>query len=702
MLRKLVLQSASILRKPPPSRSFSTARGGIIGKWLNEKKEYIEQQSSILKSAMTAESKFNFQLPLLIADRNKTMTVTLSDIAGHTSFLCLAFGYLGTDLFNLRLFAISGICFSIVFQYYRERPLWIPIRWNALFLVINIGMILLLLKEDVDANNIKEEEKLIYQNAFERKGMTPIDFFHLILDAKRIEAKKGDLIIDEKKRNSRVFFVKSGSLAVKQGGVKSRTIEENQFVGAMSFLVWEKKVDKVKHMQIQEVKRKLQKDSLKNLNTDSGTELFIPLLICMEYLFAQLSRRAEELSVTAAITEVEDSLGNLAADSELLTYSAASGGAGEGASSSDPQQQQQQGDPMGFLRGVDPLVSFFRKNREAGENLAEEDAVYEFIHDAIVSSSLPSCLPPSEGASSTPTSSSAGAEAEQGFCAVVPFAAANDPTTSYANTKKNGSGRRGVVSSSSNDDDDSGSSSLPLPLQQSHVIRRLWSRSMSTIGAMIVHVSSGGERPSIYDAEVDVQSGATFSDEDEDEESADHNPFAPKSIYHQNFNRPEGSSSSGAVRGRTSNLSQQRNASGGSRGSGASSRGKSESGEEDSSGTATDVSKARGGPIKEGYVSVVCEEDCVLYYWSFRRLRALIDLFPSLGVAFERLLLEDINDKMSQSMAAEPKIRYLNKLTTAILEGEVGIFYVNFYWYCVSQRPVVVVFLVILRCITEK
>ncbi|KAJ1428589.1 hypothetical protein B484DRAFT_65935 [Ochromonadaceae sp. CCMP2298] len=168
--------------------------------------------------------------------------MTLSDLAGHCSFLFLAFSYLENDLLHLRIFAISGISLSVVFQYYREKPLWIPIRWNSLFLVINAVMILLLLKDERDAGNIPEEERLLFENLFQNKGMKPVNFLHLISNAKRLELKKGDQIVSEKTLNTRVYLVKSGQLSMVKTGAHARPIGENQFVGSMSFLSWQNRV----------------------------------------------------------------------------------------------------------------------------------------------------------------------------------------------------------------------------------------------------------------------------------------------------------------------------------------------------------------------------------------------------------------------------------------------------------------------------
>ncbi|CAN0556495.1 unnamed protein product, partial [Ectocarpus sp. 12 AP-2014] len=56
----------------------------------------------------------------------------------------------------------AGVSASIVFQYYRPQPLWIPISWNFLFLAINVGMAGVLLKEERDATRQDQETAALY------------------------------------------------------------------------------------------------------------------------------------------------------------------------------------------------------------------------------------------------------------------------------------------------------------------------------------------------------------------------------------------------------------------------------------------------------------------------------------------------------------------------------------------------------------
>jgi hypothetical protein len=197
--------------------------------WMREMKIYAQKQQLFLQGAMRSPQNIVLSVPFLGSQQK--YRITLSDLAGHSSFLFLAFSYLENDLLHLRIFAISGISLSVVFQYYREKPLWIPIRWNSLFLAINAVMILLLLKENIDADNIPDEEKVLYETLFQSKGMSPVNFLHLISNAKKLELKKGDLIISEKTLNTRVYLVKSGQLTSEKTGSHARVIGENEFVG---------------------------------------------------------------------------------------------------------------------------------------------------------------------------------------------------------------------------------------------------------------------------------------------------------------------------------------------------------------------------------------------------------------------------------------------------------------------------------------
>lgn len=202
----------------------------------------IRRKKLLIKAAMTYKYKPSVQVPSFISrdlQRVPLPALSLSELAGHGAFVFLAMSYLESDFLNLRVYAFSGITLSIIFQYYREIPLWIPIRWNTFFLLINAVMIGILLKEQSDANNITADERYLYDKCFKHKGMSQVDFLHLISMAKRLDAEKGTKLVQQDKKNTRVYLVKNGTLTVYKGDTKVGSIRPTQFVGAMSYLKWQ-------------------------------------------------------------------------------------------------------------------------------------------------------------------------------------------------------------------------------------------------------------------------------------------------------------------------------------------------------------------------------------------------------------------------------------------------------------------------------
>lgn len=198
-----------------------------------------------IRSAMIEKKNIALQLP----GRMVNYHCSWSDLAGHGSFMFLACSYLESDFLNLRMFAMSGITLSILFQYYREKPLWLPIGWNSLFLLINAVMIGALIKDDLAADNLSAEEKKLYHDVFEMKGMSKVDFHHLMAKAKHVHINSGDKLVDETKQNTRLYLVQKGRVSVRKGNSEVGSIKANMFVGAMSFLTWDTRQEADLHVK---------------------------------------------------------------------------------------------------------------------------------------------------------------------------------------------------------------------------------------------------------------------------------------------------------------------------------------------------------------------------------------------------------------------------------------------------------------------
>ena len=186
-----------------------------------------------------------------------------SNIAGHAAFVSMAFSYTESDIMMLRLFALSGLSLSIIFQYYREVPLWIPIRWNGLFVIINIAMIAILVKKERDASALPDEQKELFVSCFQPLGMIPTEFLHLMHIAKRHEFKKGEVISKQGEKRTRLLLLKEGSGRVMRDGSMVGTVKDNNFVGEMSFLAFHNQ--ELKSKKIEQPK---QENQSKAINSD--------------------------------------------------------------------------------------------------------------------------------------------------------------------------------------------------------------------------------------------------------------------------------------------------------------------------------------------------------------------------------------------------------------------------------------------------
>ncbi|KAG5190139.1 hypothetical protein JKP88DRAFT_205603 [Tribonema minus] len=161
-----------------------------------------------------------------------------SNLCGHGSFLMLALGYMESDVLLLRVFSAGGIVLSVLFQYYRPQPLWIPISWNTIFLLINGGMIALLVNERRQATRLDStEERELFDQMFAKLGLSAVEFLHLIRLAERETLPAGTTLATFNEPQDKVYLIIDGTAEVQGGdGDLIGHISNFQFVGSMAFL----------------------------------------------------------------------------------------------------------------------------------------------------------------------------------------------------------------------------------------------------------------------------------------------------------------------------------------------------------------------------------------------------------------------------------------------------------------------------------
>ncbi len=164
-------------------------------------------------------------------------STSVSSIMGHMSFIMLAFGFMESDIVLLRSYAFGGIAASILFQYYRAQPLWLPISWNVLFLLINGAMITALIQERSEASHLEPEEAEVFSEVYDKVGVDPVEFLRVIRRAERRTISKGTVVAQAGKPQKKLYLIMNGAFKVYDpDGMTLGTIRSHQYIGSMAFL----------------------------------------------------------------------------------------------------------------------------------------------------------------------------------------------------------------------------------------------------------------------------------------------------------------------------------------------------------------------------------------------------------------------------------------------------------------------------------
>ncbi len=123
---------------------------------------------------------------------------SFSVVCGHCSSICTVIAYCSTEMLPLRSLAISSSLLSIVFQYYRPQPQWIPIRWGFVILGINGYMITQLMIDRHEANHMSSQLQKIYdEGGFDERGFSKIQFMKFFEQSRRVVFTNNELISQE-------------------------------------------------------------------------------------------------------------------------------------------------------------------------------------------------------------------------------------------------------------------------------------------------------------------------------------------------------------------------------------------------------------------------------------------------------------------------------------------------------------------------
>ena len=141
-----------------------------------------------------------FRVPVL----GVSVKVSMMEVFGHLSFVLLGAAYMTRDVITLRCVAIGGLSAAVVFQFFRPVPLWLPLRWNLVFVGINAVWVARLWWEEHLAHlEITEEERELQRKHFSH--MPERDFWHLLHCGEWVEFPVGAELTREGESPTRVY-----------------------------------------------------------------------------------------------------------------------------------------------------------------------------------------------------------------------------------------------------------------------------------------------------------------------------------------------------------------------------------------------------------------------------------------------------------------------------------------------------------------
>lgn len=148
--------------------------------------------------------------------------------------MALASGFLMTDMLQLRCLLVGGYAGLVTFHSLHAKPLQIPLRWSALFVVMNAGAVALLLADQWIGVLLSEDDKALYERHF-KDSLTPGQFYHLLGMATTQEIDNGNVLTKEGCVSPNLYFIEKGQAKVYHRGTFASYVDQGGFVNDVAF-----------------------------------------------------------------------------------------------------------------------------------------------------------------------------------------------------------------------------------------------------------------------------------------------------------------------------------------------------------------------------------------------------------------------------------------------------------------------------------
>ncbi len=158
---------------------------------------------------------------------------SLNNLAGHLSYLLIAVSYWLTEMFWLRVVAIVGLAFEILYFYYSGGDLRTGIGWDLIFIVINAYQLFRLMQERLSFHLPEADRELLRSVLV---GLKDVQIVRLLAAGEFRDIPQGTKLTEEDQPLERLFFICSGHVRVIIGGREVSRLEKGSLVGEIAFL----------------------------------------------------------------------------------------------------------------------------------------------------------------------------------------------------------------------------------------------------------------------------------------------------------------------------------------------------------------------------------------------------------------------------------------------------------------------------------
>ena len=173
-------------------------------------------------------------IPFLSAAKNHPNVQAMLPVLGNVAYIGIASGFLMTDMFQLRLLLTVGYTGLVTYHILRPVPLRIPLRWSALFILLNAGAAALLWVDQFGLMApFTDDDLQLYQEHF--SILTKGQFHRLLAIGTRVELQDKTVLTEEGVPCPYLYFLEKGHAVVYHHKDSTAQIEPGGFVNDVAF-----------------------------------------------------------------------------------------------------------------------------------------------------------------------------------------------------------------------------------------------------------------------------------------------------------------------------------------------------------------------------------------------------------------------------------------------------------------------------------